>query len=487
MRPNLYSFSWKEVRRSSSFGRSVATTIMLVFLALYFTLVFLSLGVFVIPKVLADKFPGEDMARYLLIYFAFDLVTRQLLQNLPTLSFKSFIIQNIRRKQIARYLLVRSLLHFFNLLPFFMIIPLFFRIVVPGHSAIAAAAWLAGIVFLILSNHFLSTYLKWWINESSWGFYVFAAVFCGLYAINFFGIVSLTGLFGQLLDAMMSYPVIAVGLAALPVFFYWLNQRFLVANLYLNLVEHKQRDSNVRDFSWMSRLGDYGKFISLDVRMIWRNKRPRTQFMLTILFLAYGFLIYRDVDKGIPEGIFIIGGLLMTGMFTISIGQFFPAWHSRYFSMLMTQNFKMKQFLQAFYYLNVVVSFVYFLVTLAYGFIDVRIIYFNTALFFYHIGVNMNLIFLFGSGSKKAVDLGGSAVFNYQGMGAAQWLIAFPLIFGPIIVFYLFKWMTDSIPALMLMGSIGILGIILQPQLFNYFAKIYNYNKHRMIRDYKNS
>ena len=70
----------------------------------------------------------------------------------------------------------------------------------------------------------------------------------------------------------------------------------------------------------------------------------------------------------------------------------------------------------------------YFLVTLAYGFIDVRIIYFNTALFFYHIGVNMNLIFLFGSGSKKAVDLGGSAVFNYQGMGAAQWLIAFPLI-----------------------------------------------------------
>jgi hypothetical protein len=464
---------------------------MLVFLALYFTAVFLSMGLFVIPKVLAEKYPGQELASalnsYLLIYFAFDLVMRQLLQTLPTISFKPFIIQNVRRTQIARYLLVRSLFHFFNLLPFFMIIPLFFRIVVPDHSALASLAWLASIVLLILTNHFLTTYLKWWINESSYGFYVFAAVFCGLYALNFFGIVDLTGLFGRLLDATMDYPFIVLGLLVLPVLFYWLNLRYLVANLYLNLVERKQKDSNVRDFSWMSRLGDYGKFISLDVRMIWRNKRPRSQFVVTVLFLAYGLLIYKDASKGIPDGILILGGLLMTGMFTISIGQFFPAWHSRYFAMLMTQNFKMKQFLQAFYYMNVVVSFVYFLVTLVYGIIDIRIVYFNTALFFYHVGVNMNLIFLFGSGSKKAVDLGGSAMFNYQGMGAAQWLLAFPLILGPIILFYLLKWMTDSIPALLVMSAIGILGIVLQPQLFNYFAKIYNKNKHRMICDYKNS
>ncbi|PTN10567.1 DUF5687 family protein [Mangrovibacterium marinum] len=491
MKLNLYSFAWKEVRRSSSFGRSIATTIMLVFLALYFTLVFLSMGVFVIPKVLAEKYPGHEMTSvlnsYLLIYFAFDLAVRQMLQNLPTISFKPFIIQNIKRKQIARYLLTRSLLHFFNLLPFFMIMPLFFRIVIPDHSTAAALGWLVSIVLLILTNHFLTTYLKWWINESNYGFYVFAGIFCGLYAVDYFGIVDLTGLFGQLLDKVMQNPVLVLALFVIPVLFYWLNLRYLVANLYLNLVERKQKDSNVWDFSWMSRLGDYGKFVSLDVRMIWRNKRPRTQFLMTILFLAYGLLIYKDVDKGIPEGILILGGLLMTGMFSISIGQFFPAWHSRYFSMLMTQNFKMKQFLQAFYYLNVVVSFVYFLVTLVYGIIDIRIIYFNTALFFYHVGVNINLIFLFGSGSKKAVDLGGSAMFNYQGMGASQWLIAFPLLVGPIVVFYLFKWTTDSIPALLMMGAIGIVGILLQPQLFNYFAKKYNKNKHRMIRDYKNS
>jgi len=491
MKTNLFLLSFKEVRRSSSFGRSVATTVMLAFLALYFTLVFLALGTMVIPKALAEKFPGVKLTgvlnSFLLVYFAVDLVVRQLLQSLPTISFKPFIVQNIKRSRIAAYLLNRSVFHFFNLLPLFLLFPLFFRIVLAEQEPLGAYAWLAGCIGLIFTNHFLTTYLKWWINESSYGFYVFAAVFLGLYGLNFFGIVDLTGMFGQLLDLLIREPYILPAFLFLPVLFYFLNWRYLRANLYLNLVEKKQKESTVRDYSWMSRFGEYGKFISLDVRMIWRNKRPRTQFMMTIFFLLYGFMLYKNRGGGIGEFELVLGAMFLTGMFSISIGQFFPAWHARYYPMLMTQNFKMKQFLQAFYNMNVIVSFVYFLVTLAYGFLDIRIVYFNTALFFYHIGVNLNLILWIGSASKKAVDLGGSAMFNYQGVGAAQWLFAFPLIFGPILVFFLFRWMTGSIPAILIMAAIGVLGIILQPQLINYFSKLYNKQKHRMIRDYKNS
>ena len=492
MKQNLFLFSMKELRRSSSFGRSIATTIMLTFLGLYFTLVFLSLGVFVIPKMLSGKYPGQDLTSmlnsYLLIYFAFDLMIRQFAQSLPTISFKPLMLMNVRRKQIASYLLIRSVFNFFNLLPLFLIVPLFFRIVLPAHPAVGAISWLVGLLLLILSNHFLTTCLKWWINESRSGFYVFAVIFVGLYGMNYFGLVDLTGAFGKMLDVIIQNPVLLPGLLILPALFYWLNKRYLIDNLYLSLVERKQKDSTVRDFSWMSRLGDYGKFISLDVRMIWRNKRPRSQFVITLLFLAYGLMIYRNQHgHSIPEVILIIGGLLMTGMFSISLGQFFPAWHSRYFAMLMTQNFKMKQFLQAFYFMNVTVSFVYFLVTLAYGIIDIRILYFNSALFLYHVGVNMNLILLFGTFSKKAVDLGGTAMFNYQGMGASQWLISFPLIVGPILFFFLFKLIGGAISALFMLGALGLAGILLQPQLFNYFSKAYNKQKHRLIRDYKNS
>lgn len=491
MKQSLFSLSWKELKRSASFTRSVATTIMLGFLALYFTSVFLVLGFVVIPKGLADNFPNQELTSklnsFLLIYFMVDLMIRQFVQNLPTINFKPFSILNVKRKKIVRYLLNRSLLHFFNLLPYFLILPLFFRIVAADHPGSGAGAWLFSITMLILTNHFLNTYLKWWINESTWGIYLFMGVFALLFGLNFWGLVDFTGLFGSMLDYIILNPVWCLALCVLPILLYVLNFRYLKSNLYLNLVEKKSTDTKVRDFSWINQLGEFGKFITLHVHMIWRNKRPRSQFVMTVIFLLYGFLIYKDNGHGIPEGILILGGLLMTGMFTISMGQFFPAWHSRYYAMLMTQNFRMKQFLQAFYYMNVIISFIYFVVTLLYAFIDIRVLYFNTALFFYHLGVNMNLIFFFGTKSKKAVDLGGSAMFNYQGMGAAQWLIAFPLIVGPIVVFYLFKWGLGSVPALTVMGAIGVLGIVMQARLFDYFEKAYQKQKHRMIRDYKNS
>ena len=490
MKRSLNYFAWREVTRSSAFGKSMATTIMLGFLALYFIVNFLALG-FMLPKLITEKFPNaypvSVFNSYLLVYFGFDLLMRQLLQSLPTISFKPFIILNIKRSRISRYLLIRSVFHFFNFLPYFLLIPLTFTLVAPHYSTLATVAWFAGIVLMIFTNHFLTTYLKWWINESGYGFYVFVGLFLALYGINFFKTVDLTGLFGQFFDTILHQPALAFVLIIPVVTFYLLNDRYLRSNLYLNLVDKKQKDSTVRDFSWMNRFGDYGKFISLDVRMIWRNKRPRTQFMMTILFLFYGLLIYKDQGHGIPDFMFIIGGLMMVSFFSISIGQFFPAWHSQYFAMLMTQNFKMKQFLQAFYYMNVAASFVYFLLSLPYTLIDTRVIYYHSAMLIYHIGVNMNLIFFFGKNSKRALDLSGSSMFNYQGMGATQWLMVFPLVFGPLIIYALLKLALGASGALLVLGGLGAVGILLQPHLFNYFTKAYLQQKHRLIRDYKNS
>lgn len=491
MKQNLFLYSFREFYRSANFGKSVAATVMLAFLGLYFASLFFVLGVFLIPEGLAEKFPDGDLTShlngFLLYYFAVDLIMRQLMQSLPTVGFKSLLVLNIKRKRIAAYMLHRSLFHFFNLLPLFLLLPLFVRLVVPDHTAIESAAWLVTMLLLILTSNYLTTYIKWWVNQSTYGLLVFAAVFAGLWGVNYLGWIDMPVRFGQMIDTIFRNPVWVIAVFGVAVLFYGLNRRYLVGRMYLNLVEKQQKDSTVRDYNWISRLGDYGKFISLEVRMILRNKRPRTQFLITVLFLAYGFLIYKPGQEGIPEGMLILGGLLMTGMFSISIGQFFPAWHSRYFSMLMTQNFRMKQFLQSFYYMNVVVSFIYFLVTLGYGLIDSRIFYFNAALFFYHVGVNLNLIFLFGLYSKKAVDLEGSAMFNYQGVGASQFLISLPMIVGPIILFYAFKVLAGSIGALVVIGLMGIAGVLLQPHLMNYFEQAYKKQKHRLIRDYKNS
>ena len=490
MKRSLNYFAWREITRSSAFGKSLATTIILGFLAIYFAVNFLILGIFM-PNIIHEKFPDANPVaifnNYLLVYFAFDLLFRQLLQSLPTISFKPFIILNVKRSRIARYLMLRSGFHFFNFLPYFLLIPVTFSLVAVNHSALSTMSWFLAMVLMIFSNHFLTTYLKWKINETGYGFYIFIGIFSILYAVNFFGIIDLTGLFGRFFDFILIQPLWTLTIAIPLTAFILFNFNYLRGNLYLNLVEKKQKESTVRDFSWMNRFGEYGKFISLEVRMIWRNKRPRSQFMMTVLFLFYGLLIYKDTGNGIPEFMFILGGLLMVSMFSISLGQFFPAWHSGYFSMLMTQNFKMKQFLQSFYYMNVVISFVYYLLTLPYMLIDTRIIYYHSALLLYHIGVNMNLIFLFGQNSKRALDLSGSSMFNYQGMGASQWLISFPLLLGPVVIYFLSKQLLGANGALVVIAACGLIGILLQPHLFNYFTKKYLKQKHSLIKDYKNS
>ncbi len=490
MKRSLFYFAWREIVRSPYLGKSISTQIMLGFFAVYMAANFLFLG-FTIPEILADKFPDADPVSkfnsYLLIYFGIDLLMRQLLQNLPTISFKPFVILNIKKSRIARYLLNRSVLHFFNFLPYFLLVPLFFTLIIPNLSGVSAIVCLLAIVLLIFTNHFLTIYLKWWINDNGYGFYVFLGLFAAAYGIDYFNIVDLTGAFGLFIDQIIQQPVWTLLLLVFPVGLYFLNFNYLKKKMYLNLVDKQQKDAKIRSFAWLSRFGDYAKFISLELRLIWRNKRPRSQFLITVAFLFYGLLIYKDAGKGIPEPMLIIGGLLMVSMFSISYGQFFPAWHSNYFSLLMVQNFRMKQFLQSFYYINLVVCVIYFLLSLPYVLLDERVIYYHSAMLIYHLGVNMNLIYAFGLRSSRRLDLGGNSMFNYQGMGATQWLMAFPLIFIPVILFTLFKLFLPSMWALLVLGGIGFTGILLQPFLFNYFTDAYLKRKHQLIRNYKNS
>ncbi|MFY9152964.1 MAG: DUF5687 family protein [Prolixibacteraceae bacterium] len=491
MNPNLFSFAWRETIRSAYWGKSLATSIGLGFLALYFSASFLVLG-FAIPKIMTDSFPDSDPVNkfnsIILGYFAIDLIIRQLMQKLPTISFKPFLILNIRRPKIVNYLMLRSIFNFFNVLPFFLLIPVTFTMVGSTHSGIETLSWFLAIFILIFSNHFLAIYLKWRFNEAEYGFFIFLAALAALYAANRFGIIDLSGAMGKLLDLILVYPLLTFILILIPVLFYTLNARFLLSRMFLNILSGKQKAETIRDYSWLDSLGETGKFIALELKLIWRNKRPRSVAILTVIMFAYGMLIYR-VTPGheVPEFIFIIGGVMLVGMFSISYGQFFPAWHSNYFSMLMCQRLKMKQFLLSFYMLVTVVSVACYFITLPYAFMHSKVIYTHLAMLFYNLGVNIPVIFFIGLYSKKRLDLQSSSVMNYQGVGASQWLAGLPMFLGPIGLFYLFKLAFGEVGAYAGLGIVGLIGILFHSVIIEYFSKQYLKKKHQLIKNYKNS
>jgi hypothetical protein len=491
MNQNLFTLAWRETVRSAYWGKSLATTIGLGFLALYFSANFLFLGIF-IPNILAEKFANDDpVSKFnslVLAYLAIDLIIRQLMQKLPTVSFKPLLLQNIRRKNIANYLLVRSLLSLFNLLPFFLFVPTFIKLVIPAAGAFAATAWVLSMVTLVLSSHFLGIYLKWRFNEAEYGFFILLGVLAGLFAINHYGIVDLSGGMGKLLDLILANPALFLVLLALPVGFYFLNIRFLLSRMFINTLGAKQKEEKIRDYSWLDRMGETGRFISLELKLIWRNKRPRSVAMMTVIFLLYGLLVYKDQHgQPPPEFIFILGGILLVGMFSISYGQFFPAWHSNYFSMLMCQRLTMKQFLRSFYMMVAVISVTCYFLTLPYMLLQPKIVYTHLAMLLYNLGVNIPLMFWIGLYSKKRLDLNQSSVMNYQGVGASQWIAGLPMMLGPMGLFFVTKLVFGAIGGYVVLGTLGFIGILFHSVIIDFFAKQYRKQKHQLIRNYKNS
>lgn len=491
MNKTLFSLAWRETIRSAYWGKSLATSIGLGFLALYFSANFLLVGLF-IPQILAKEFPNDNpVSKFnsiVLGYLAFDLIIRQLMQKLPTISFRPLLLLNIRRGQIANYLIVRSLLSFFNVLPFFLMVPAFIKLVIPTSSGPGAFAWFAAMVILIFSNHFLAIYLKWWFVEAEYGFFILLATVAGLFALNHFGIVDLSGGTGKLLDLILTNPVLVLVLFVLPALFYFLNVRFLLSRMFINMLSGKQKEEKIRDYSWLDRLGENGRFIALELKLIWRNKRPRSVAMMTVVMLAYGLLIYKNQHgQTPPEFLFIIGGIIIVGMFSISYGQFFPAWHSNYFSMLMCQRLTMKQFLRSFYMLVTVISVASYFLSLPYVLMQPKIVYTHLAMLLYNLGINIPIMFWIGLYSKKKLDLNQSSVMNYQGVGASQWIAGLPMMLGPIGIFYLFNLAFGAIGGYVALGTLGLIGILFHSVVIDFFSKQYLKKKHQLIRNYKNS
>ena len=489
MNRSFFYFTWTELIRSAHFKKSIASTAVLVFIALYLSASFLFLA-FNIDKMMEESHPGVNVLQafnsIVLICLCVDLIIRLIMQNLPTISFKQFIILPVKRERIIRFLLFRSVLHFFNILPLVFLVPFTFDVVRHEVPWLSVITWLAGLFIFVLSNHFLAVYLKWRFHDSQIGFYIVIALIAGLFAIDYFEIINLNELFGVFLDNMLIHPGLIFLLPVFPAVFYFLNKAFLKNHLYLDSFEKRKGDIQVRDFSFMNQLGEYGKFISLEMKMIWRNKRPKNVFLMSVFFLLYGFLIYKDFrTERAPEFILLLGGIFMTGIFTMSYGQFFPAWHSRYFSYLMAQNIKMKEFLQSVYLLLTTITCLYFLISLGYAFITPRVILFHFIVTIYNIGVNIYFILFMGLYSSKPIDLDRSAFFNYQGMGAQQFLIVFPMLFAPIALYGLLKWGLGTIAALTIIGLLGLTGILLQPLFINKFAAAYLKKKHKLIANYK--
>jgi len=480
------SLEWKSFIRSSNFGKGLAIKILMAFFAVYFLLVFLSLGVFIYPT-LKKAFPDNDpfvMVNTLLFFwFLGDLMLRFFLQKLPVMSVKPLLTLPIKRSRVVNYVLGKSALSFFNFLPLFAIVPFSVVLITKDYEVTKVITWLVAMVILTLISNFLNFIIESFSAETEFSFLPIILFAGTLFGLNHFNIVNFSQLLSSAMLAVTNNPLYLLVLLVILIGLYLFNHKILIKKLYLdNSLKTKIKEVSTSDLGWTKRFGEVAPFMQLDLKLIWRNKRPRSAVFILVIGLLYGLFFYpQPMYRDMPIMYGFIG-VFVTGIFLINFGQFIPAWDSGYYKMLMSQNIKYEQYLKSKYTLMMLSVIIMFVLSIPYVYFGWKILVAHFAAAIYNIGVNTYVIMLGGSFNRKKIDLNQRAAFNYQGTGAVQWLIGIPLLLVPLAIFGALTYYVNFYSGVSALILLGIIGIVFHQKLMQLITKKYLNSKYEMIK-----
>ncbi len=482
---HFLSLEWKSFFRSASFGKNVAMKIFMVFMAFYMAITFISAGIglyFFLEKQYPDINPISIISKFMIYWVLYELLLRYFLQKLPVLNIKPFLVLPISDKKITNYILGKSALSFFNFLPLFAFVPFTIILLIQGFSPLNVLLWFVGIVFIILTLNFINFI----INKNDKAFVIVLVIVAAIIGLQYFEILDIPALTAPLFYALYDNPLFVLIPIVLAFAAYKVNFNYLRSRLYLDQsLKKKTKEAKTADLSWTKRFGDLAPFLQMDLRLIWRNKRPKTQAIMCFIFALYGLFMYTSgMNNEVPIMLVLIG-ILMTGIFMINFGQFIPAWDSAHYSMMMAQNIPLRRYLDSKALLMAVSIVFMFVITTPYVYFGWDVLAVNAACAVYNIGVNIPIVLFFGSMNKKRIDLVKSSFGNMQGMGMAQWLVGIPLMLVPMILHVALYYIFSLTVANIVFVILGITGILLREKLMNGITELYRKKKYAMVNGFQ--
>ncbi len=476
---------WKQFIRSSYWQKSVALNIFLVFIALYFILVFFGLGISLYP-LLKENFPEKDpfnmVNQFLFYWFLADLLMRFFFQKLPVMSVKPLLVLPVNKNKVVHYVLGKSVLSFFNFLPLFTVIPFSVILISEGYDLTRVMNW----IFLLLIATQIVNFLNFIIEGKSSGtdlaMLPILLIIGTLYFLNHFKILTLDAYLFTAVNWIISSSFYLVIPILVLLLLYFVNFRMLISQLYLDQsLQSKATVASSSDLSWTNRFGASAPFLQLDLRMLWRNKRPRSSVFIVLIGLFYGLIFYPNPIYQSMQVMYVFIGIFVTGIFLINFGQFIPAWDSGYYKLLMSQNIPYKDYLQSKYLLMASSAFLMFILSIPYVYFGWKVLLIHFAAMIYNVGINTHVLLFAGSFNRKKIDLTQRAAFNYQGTGAVQWLVGIPLLLFPVGLFYLPYKLINFESGIAILTGIGILGFLFHEKLMKFITKKYINSKYKMI------
>lgn len=488
----------KESLRSSIWHRSLLINVFLWLSLIYLAVNFLLLGYFLDKLLIAIPFEGVDYNTYgesfvlrrlnrLLLYFLFiDLLLRYFMQKLPALTIQPYLHLPISRSSLVHFLLVRSLFSPFNGFHLLIFVPFMVK-VFSNLDFAPALGWSVGIVGVIFTMNYFVLFLK---RTSEINMKVYAsliAVVVLLVAIEWLGVVDVMGVSEKAFNLLFLYPLSAVVPLVLAGLAYFINVRFLRSNMYLNVIAPSVRSEvSYVGAGILSRFGLIGRLTELEFKFIWRNKRPKSVLLITLLFLAYGLLIFPQEEYAGNYLMYIMFSVIITGMFMMNYGQYLLGWEGSHFDHVLSRNVSFSDYYLSKFLLFAIVSTAAMLLSVPYAYFGLEILLVLFCVFLFNMGVNVHIVMFFGSINPKKIDLSQGTVFNWQGVGASQFLMVIPVLIMPIGIYGLGMLIWNEQIAVILLGAIGLIGLAGTKIWINLLSTWLKKQRHSIAQDFRN-
>ena len=416
-----------------------------------------------------------------------DLIMRFYLQDVPLLSIGPYLHLPVKRSKMIHYMLSKSLLSLFNYLPLFIFIPFCLKVIFPSGGISESLTWLFGIFGLMLTNNFLAIYLKRQLMDNFRVVMGFVAVVLLIGVANFMGWMDVSGLSSALFTGLSKNPIYLPFIGSLLCLAYWLNFALLKRNIYLEEIDHRKHSNSFREIntSFLQRYGNIGTLIGMELKLIFRNKRPKSIFFLSVIFLFYGLIFYPN--KTYMEGfsMLIFVGIFITGIFLSNYGQLLLSWNSNFFDKVVTSKLAMRTYFESKYWLFFVTSSAAFLLSIPYVYFGWKVLIINLACYLFNIGVNVFIIFYFSMRNPKRIDLSKGASFNYEGVTATQFILILPVLLFPILLVLPFQMLGIPYVGIGLLALAGVSGLIFKSVWLRAIEKRYKTKKYMLAAGFR--
>ncbi len=485
----LFRHQWLSFGRSRNSGKSFVMQIFSGFIALYLLTMSFYAGI-AMSAIIEKLAPGKDVVTifcgFLLYYFSVDIIIRFMLQELPALTVQPYLIKNIKRKYLVRFLNIRSLFHFLNLVPLLLFIPFSLIKIWPGYGGPAAVSFIATVVLLVSFNHFLILYVKRKMILYNWlmvGFFLVVVIvgFC-----DYHGYFSIRTFSSSLFLKLLQMPWLAAISLLTAVAAFVNSNRYLYKNLYIEEMVKPGGSKSSAEYTWLNSLGIVGELISLDLKLILRNKRPRSLLLMSGLVLFYGFFFYKKESLANNQfGLMIVGAIFITGSFIISYGNYLFAWQSSHYDGLVAGRIKWRDYIKSKLMLFLIISTVCFSVSCLYGLISWKLVIIQFAAYLFNIGVVSVLTVYIATWNYKRLDIEKSASFNYQGTGLTQWIHAFLILLAPGAFYLPFALLIDPWAGIASLGIAGFASLLLWDYWVEILLKQFDKRKHLILAGFR--